>query len=229
MIVFMCMIKRLADKGWRGLAIPTVEDNTVVQRQLGYKMAAMGVASKCKYGYPQAVFQDLNEGKVGSSMVRLTCPHLCQHIDEWENDGAVKALTSELKQSPEWTAALEQVNERHKRTRHMVMRDKDEGVRKLGPAFMDSGIAGLSPGNADVKCVHAQVADSLLSNDNEIGSQLLDRLADRGCDVAGSDVCHQHCAASGPWTYFPAKNKQKLWRTRERRRAMKLRQQQESL
>ncbi|KAK7232045.1 hypothetical protein SO694_00031114 [Aureococcus anophagefferens] len=57
---------------------------------------------------------------------------------------------------------------------------------------MGSGIAGISQGKLEgVKCLHAQVADELLSGDNALGKAILDGLGARGVDVAGSPTCHE--------------------------------------
>ena len=57
--------------------------------------------------------------------------------------------------------------------------------RIYGPRRMrrvlDSGITGLTPSKLDdVKCLHAQLADELLSRDNDVGKAGLDGLAARG-------------------------------------------------
>ncbi|KAJ8608263.1 hypothetical protein CTAYLR_007291 [Chrysophaeum taylorii] len=223
-------LELLASQGWRDVKPATREAVAAIESyQLRHPTSTIAVAGRCAYGYPQAVVMNPNARPrgFGAHLVRLTCPHLCQHIDEWEKDGAVKSQSAAL--LPACAQSLDQVNARHAATRRALVspttaeRAEAELGRKQFDAAMNSGIAGLSPTrNDDIKCVHAHVADHLLSGDNDIGRRLLRRLQDdRACDPEGSSVCHQQCSGQGPWAYLPAKNKQKLWKTRERRKALR--------
>jgi len=101
---------------------------------------------------------------------------------------------------------------------------------ELTELVLDSGVAGMSPAKAEVKCLHAQVADHLCrGRTNPMGALIIDEVAARGVAVNGDSVCRQQCdgacskEAASFW-YVPVKNKHKL-RTRivnrkERRKAM---------
>ena len=217
--------------GWERLSAATSADNAAIEEQLGHKLGrTLGCGGRCKYGYPQAALIDLKPQKVEGHLVRLTCPHLCQYIDEWEAEGAVDSMSKKLKESREWQDALAVVNKRHATTRRSLVRAEaiQETEERLGKGTCDiilnSGIAGVSPLKLnDIKCVHAHVADELLTGANALGKAFLDELSVQGCTVTGSDVCHQHCSGLGPWKYIPIKNKQKLWTTKHRRRVLKSR------
>ena len=74
----------------------------------------------------------------------------------------------------------------------------------------------------DVKCLHAQLADELLSRDNAVGKAVLDGLEARGVDPSGSDVCGEQCSGCvDGWRYTPRKNKQKLRTTRARHKKLR--------
>ena len=47
----------------------------------------------------------------------------------------------------------------------------------------------------DVKCLHAQLADSLVrgADNNVIGRAVQEELQGRGFSLGGSGVCHQQC------------------------------------
>ena len=61
------------------------------------------------------------------------------------------------------------------------------------------------------QCLHAQLADELLSRDNAVGKAVLEGLEARGVDASGSDVCGEQCSGCvDGWRYTPRKNKQKL-------------------
>ena len=74
-----------------------------------------------------------------------------------------------------------------------------------------------------MKCLHAQLADELLSRDNAVGRAVLDGLEARGVDPAGSETC---AASSAPAALMaggtrPPKNKQKLRAARARHKKLR--------
>lgn len=191
-----------------------------VEYQLKNKTSAIAMAGCCKYGYPQAIMLSPNHKKkrFSSHLTRLTCPLMVKEIDEWEAKGGVVEQSEAL--LPEHEEDLASVNERHARTREKLMTPETirAGKKQLGDNFqiaMSSGLAGLAQTD-DVKCLHAQAADALLSGNNPIGDKIIAQLQ----NPTGDDVCHQQCSGQGPWAYYSAKNKQKLRTTRERRKAM---------
>lgn len=221
---------------WSGSKpVEAAERETIELRQLKHQTNGLAVpaVSRCAHGCPQALLQSPYETKFASGLVRLTCPHLVEQIDRWEAEGAVRELNSRLRattgaEGTAWRAAMDSVNERHASTRRKLVSPEAEVKSRaaLGAAFdvaMASGIAGITNGkNDDVKCLHAHVADELLSGENAIGAWILKELESaRGCDAAGTAVCHEQCSGTGPWEYFPVKNKQKLWKTQSRRRDLK--------
>mmetsp|Transcript_3105 Transcript_3105/g.9280 ORF Transcript_3105/g.9280 Transcript_3105/m.9280 type:complete len:136 (+) Transcript_3105:246-653(+) len=109
--------------------------------------------------------------------------------------------------------ALDRVNRRHAKTRTALI-DGDARTRaeaRLGAdAFehaLGSGIAGISQGKLeDLKCLHAQLADELLSGDNALGREILSGLERRGVDAGGSATCAEQCSGcAGGWTSFAAR------------------------
>ena len=73
--------------------------------------------------------------------------------------------------------------------------------------FLDSGVAGVNPlsTNADVKCLHAWLADYLFREqvcsgvDGEItkhpiGEAIVDELVHRGVDIRGTETCNSVCS-----------------------------------
>ena len=109
--------------GWQ-VAAPSADDAAVVEeRQLGHPANMVGVpaVSLCRHGYPQAVLQDPGAHKFGAGMLRLTCPHLCEAIDAWEAEGAVRSLSDELMKEDSNRDALARVNARHAETRRSMV------------------------------------------------------------------------------------------------------------
>lgn len=70
-------------------------------------------------------------------------------------------------------------------------------------AFLQAGVAGASPGldKPDVKCLHAWLADYLFRDDgagddekeHPLGQAVVQALASRGVDVAGTESCRVSC------------------------------------
>jgi len=220
------------------------ERRVIEERQLRHKADALiGVpsVSKCQHGFPQAglsspIGHDTSTGwKPVSGICRLTCPYLVKALDEYEAEGAVAAYNVRLaggEETPEgriWPAALDGANQAHRKLRRALISDEDvERVReRLGSAhedaFMQSGVAGMSPTKLnDVKCLHAQLGDYLLRNDNAVGEAIVKDLEQRGVSLGGNDVCRQQCDVSVPeveggWSYTSTKNHSKL-RTKVQRR-----------
>ncbi|CAH0375578.1 unnamed protein product, partial [Pelagomonas calceolata] len=110
-------------KGWQVAAPSAADADVVEQRQLGHPANMVGVpaVSLCRHGYPQAVLQDPGAHKFGAGMLRLTCPHLCEAVDAWEAEGAVRALSAELLAEDANRDALRKVNERHAVTRKSMV------------------------------------------------------------------------------------------------------------
>ena len=223
----------------------TEHDRRVIEeRQLRHKADALiGVpsVSKCQHGFPQVglsspIGHDTTTGwKPVSGICRLTCPYLVKALDEYEAEGAVAAYNIRLTGGEEtfegrtWPAALDGANQAHRKLRRALMSDEEVArVReRLGSehedAFMQSGVAGMSPTKLnDVKCLHAQLGDYLLRNDNVVGEAIVKDLEQRGVSLGGNDVCRQQCDVSVPeveggWSYVSTKNHSKL-RTKVQRR-----------
>ncbi|KAJ1451468.1 hypothetical protein M885DRAFT_620797 [Pelagophyceae sp. CCMP2097] len=216
---------------------PTADDLLAVeQHQIKHltHTVAVPLSTRCKYGYPQAVLTDptARDQFQGASLLRLTCPHLCEKIDVWEAEGAVKDMSHELFHREDADESHKQdmakTNARHATTRNALVAGNDaaqrDGQKRFGDGYdlvLSSGLAGLTQID-DLKCVHAQVADELLSGSNVVGQRLLSELERRGVDCGGSDVCREQCGGvPDGWEYLPTKNKQKLWQTRQRRKEQK--------
>ena len=209
---------------------PTEEDMRVLEeRQIGHPVSNIkGVGTRCKYGHPMAfAFDPLGrepfqgggrKSKLESGLFRLSCPHLVKAIDEWEREGAVKAINDEIKAeaarsimeddgSSERTLAaqLEEAHEGHCRARHEIIGDRLPALRANAAEageeqaatvdwILQSGIAGQTRSKVDIKCVHAQLGDHFCrSESNAVAAELLRRLGERGAPADGCADCHAQC------------------------------------
>jgi len=201
----------------------------------------LGAGASCRHGYLQAFAwnpvqlegPDNKLTRIHSSLFRLSCPLLVKAIDEWEAQGAVKSINEEARgdESGKLAADLNTAHLQHIVARKEVIGDNLEVAMANASAtqaqvmenIMASGIAGQTLEKTDIKCLHAQVADTLCrSRSNKIGELILERLAARGVDVDGNDGCCEQCnpavaAEQAKFWYVPKKNKSKLRVKRARR------------
>jgi hypothetical protein len=169
-------------------------------------------------------------------MLRLSCPHLVQEIDEYENNGGgIEYFNSLLKDENNQQGKLlrenfKDINNSWKRIRNKAITDNDRNFlnEQLGPLnannLINSGLIGISINRTDdVKCLHAQIADTLIRgpNCNKIGDLALKKLNENGCDTNGCEKkkCYQQCdlnfkRTDDSYYYIPQKNKQKLRQNR---------------
>lgn len=252
----------LTGGGQLRLEEPSAADLEVLEkRQLGHKASSiLGCGMRCKHGFPQAfAFDPLTrapwmvngaelprKSKLESGLFRLSCPMLVRAIDEWEGEGAVRAINDELREQPgdksgcsgggDLAAKLEAAHVGHAAARREIIGERlhlllDEAAAtgeeqtRIITTVLESGIAGQTRSKVDIKCVHAQLADHLCrSESNGLAAELVQRLEARGVDVRGNDECRTQCdmsvpesAARASWWYEPAKNKWKLRKRQHRR------------
>ncbi len=231
------------------------------KRQLGHKVSGVvGCGLRCKHGHPQAFAYDPvtrapwtcngvvlpRKSKLESGLFRLSCPLLVQAIDEWESEGAVRAINDEVRayigsgdgrSGSDLAAELESAHIGHAAARREIIGERlqhvlDEAAaageeqRRIAAMVLDSGIAGQTRSKVDIKCIHAQLADHLCrSQSNGLAAELVRRLEARGVDVHGIDECRAQCdlsvpesAARASWWYEPMKNKWKLRKRQHRRK-----------
>lgn len=171
-----CNVTVIANSTFR---LPTIDHlETIEERQLLHPLKSSQVfcvsSNVCKYGHPQAFgFHPTNGPKVVSGLFRLSCPLLCQAIDEWEGEGGVRQMSDWLRsddrdRGKEWKrVGYEKANEMQKRIRaELAEDDRGKLVSRMGEfnaqRFMESGVAGIpSSQTYNVKCIHAHVADHL--------------------------------------------------------------------
>ena len=207
----------------------------IAERQLDHSLSGVYAveSNRCKHGKVRAMIQYPCSGRVGSGMIRLTCPHLVKEIDEWEAEGAIEQINNIVKDNEELQGNFQNVHEKHAQLRQAAVTDKEKDIiiQKIGKQgsehFLNCGIIGISHNRLDdIKCVHAQVADFLLRgrHENKIGALCVDILEkERDVDINGCTNCKQQCDLNvrkeeANWWYMPAKNKQGLRQSKERRK-----------
>lgn len=215
-------------------AVPLVKDLICIsERQLDHKVSDIFAIDKvgCRHGYPRAFIQyPVGEKAMSSGMLRLSCPHLVKAVDKFEDEGGIDEFNSQLNANMTlqseflainnaWAAIRTTSTSETDRTKIRAVLGKETELQ-----LMTSGIIGITVNKVDdVKCLHAHVADAIVRGEenNIIGSMTLQRLQKRGVPVTGCEECKAQCDSAVPkkqgWWYTPAKNKQKLRTTKNRR------------
>lgn len=176
--------------------------------------------------------------RLNSGLLKLTCPLLVNSVDLLEDDKFMKEINAKLavdneEEDNEWLNCMDDAHKAHATARKELIfgeearRDNeitDESISNasvealkstLGDRgaqhFFDAGVAGANPlaKNADVKCLHAWLADYLfrkastaesqgdtdgLATEHPIGDAIVEALKERGIDISGTDTCHEVCS-----------------------------------
>jgi hypothetical protein len=219
-------------------AVPvTSQDTAVLQKQTGQVapgLAAIGVpsTSKCQHGYPQVFLLNpiVDNKRMNSGLVKLSCPLLVRAIDEMEDEGYISKFTEWVQQEEKVQTSVQESHNIHATVRKQLIRSDDNDnnnstttalqslTDKLGEngaqAFLNSGIAGASIDKPDVKCLHAWLGDYLYrSTDNILGEEIAHVLEqERGIPMCGTADCHKFCNPTSTVLVEPPKprNKQRL-------------------
>ena len=167
--------------------------------------------------------------RLNSGLLKLTCPLLVSSVDILEDDGFMKDINRLLEKNSEgeenkWMECFDDAHKIHADARKELILGKETSDNtendsiqilesKLGQrgakAFLDAGVAGANPSakNADIKCLHAWLADYLFrkvdpsegnlidtSTEHPIGDAIVKALNEQGVHVSGTDTCHEICS-----------------------------------
>ena len=160
----------------------SLADTRMVEKQLGRAPRGLvGVARRCRYGYPQVVIvYPLVEGKPFPSTYWLTCPFLCKAIDRLEAQGWIKQATARAESDEAFRNDLERAHRRYIAARlHLLTREDRMCLRRTGMLrdLAEKGIGGIAD-FARVKCLHLHVAHALVDA-NPVGAMALQQLKKR--------------------------------------------------
>lgn len=173
----------------------------------------VGAGRRCRHGWPQAIVYDpLYREKPGKhyrlgDTTRLTCPLLVSAIDSLEKGGAIGRYNERLQVDKEWQRHLAETNEAHRLLRMRLVVERPEELADVREHYgaqtfavaLGAGLASMRQGSADVKCLHAQVADELVrGGGNAIALQALKDIEDQGIPATGTDECCDNCNVHVP-------------------------------
>lgn len=173
----------------------TEQDSKILCTQMGKApKGVLGIACRCKYGYPQVIVNrpvrvEEEEVNVFPTLFWLTCPYLKTEVSRLESMGLIGEYQEELENSPELAEEMERVHKGYAQVRLGLVPTKVQGkLKDVYPALYkvleETGVGGIR-GNEGIKCLHTHLADYLIRKDNVIGQRVYDLLnGEMNCDSA---------------------------------------------
>jgi len=164
----------------------TEQDHKIIANQLGREpRGVLGIAIRCKYGYPQVIvnrpiISQAEDVTVFSTTLWLTCPYLCRLISTLESIGMIADIQERIADDPEFAELVKQDHESHAQFRSSLVPDEVlESLARKYPSehqvIVSTGVGGTRSPDG-VKCLHAHFADYLARGVNQIGAAVFERL-----------------------------------------------------
>lgn len=158
---------------------PSAADMETVIEQLGRRPRGfLGVARRCRYGFPQVivnhpVFLEGEEPHVFPTLFWLTCPYLNRLVARLESSGHVARWQQCLQEDAQLAAAMQQAHEHYAQQRREVVPDAVQSCLARSYAkhyrvLMESGVGGIR-NQEGIKCLHTHLAHTLAGGPNPVG------------------------------------------------------------
>ncbi|MFH0977528.1 MAG: DUF501 domain-containing protein [Spirochaetota bacterium] len=153
-------------------------DLELIKKQLGSKdVSACGIFKRCKYGFPQIIFQrpvkkaegvnQLNHEAV-SNIIWLTCPYLNYKIHELENASYIKKIKAVIQNSQHLKLKMLKAHADYYFTRNIIFKKYAGSLMADEFDFTESGIGGIRDLSA-IKCLHLHYSHYNLCKYNVAG------------------------------------------------------------
>jgi hypothetical protein len=164
----------------------TQQDYQVITNQLGREpRGVLGIAKRCKYGYPQVivnrpVITKVEQVTVFPTSLWLTCPYLRKMISKIESTGLIGTLQERIAADEEFAEAVKKDHEAHAEFRRSLIPEEVLGaLAKNYPneyqVIAETGVGGTRSYDG-VKCLHAHFGDYLVLGNNTIGKMVYEAL-----------------------------------------------------
>lgn len=161
----------------------TDNDREMIALQLGREARGLlGVAVRCKYGYPQVIVNrpvsiDIADINVFPTLFWLTCPYLRKAVARLESEGFIAHFEERLQEDEEFAKQVEANHDAYAKARlDLIPREVQARLEEDYPerfrVIAHSGIGG-SRSREGVKCLHMHLADYLVQKENVIGEEVV--------------------------------------------------------
>ena len=136
------------------------------------------ISSTCSYGAPSVITcGPILDDEYFPTTYWLTCPTRVKKVSRLESTGWISKLNVELASRDDWKTKLGQAIEEQIELRRELLDGDNEDIL----ALLASGIGG-TVNRANIKCLHAHLADYLITKINPIGEKTANLMGEIECD-----------------------------------------------
>ncbi len=162
------------------------QDHQVIINQLGREpRGVLGIACRCAFGHPSVIVNrpintEVEAITVFPTVFWLTCSHLKRLVSQLESNGMIGEIEAKIEEDPDFAAAVKESHIAHANLRQNLVPDEVKQVLaknypKEYQVLTETGVGGIRSRHG-VKCLHAHLADFLVTDNNIIGKLVYDSL-----------------------------------------------------
>ena len=158
-----------------------IEDRAleILTHQLGREPRGnFTISVTCSCGAPSVITSPpILEDQYFPTTYWLTCPTRRKKISRLESAGWISKLKEELDSRDDWQSRFKQATDDQIAVRGELLEVDDEDVKKM----IVSGIGGTAK-SSNIKCLHAHLADYMITKLNPIGEKTANLIGEIECD-----------------------------------------------
>ena len=153
-------------------------DLDILKKQLNSnEISICGISKKCKFGFPQIIFQNPVKEKKGkntlnyetiSNLMWLTCPYLNFQIHELENHSFIEKIKKIIQNNVVFKNAMLTAHAHYNTVRNFIFTKYAETLFIEKVNVIETGIGGIRNPNG-IKCLHLHFCHYNICRDNIAG------------------------------------------------------------
>ena len=152
------------------------EAKKIVEVQLNRSLRSnVEVVSRCHFDLPAVIKvpSNLDDGTPFPTSYWLTCPMYNKKVGSLESHGLIKELDKQLNENEDLRKLWSDRQRSYEEERNKGRKNKKEKIIPKG------GVGGATE---SIKCLHAHLADELVTNKNYIGKIVLESVGGFNCE-----------------------------------------------
>lgn len=161
----------------------SVEQREIIKGQIGREPDnLLGILRYCPFNQPAVLLtHPYRPGKgVFPTSYWLSCPYLVRAVSRLEAGGMIKELSELLRQDQEFRAKLARSHQAYAKLRYSLLTKEERALitnnfPNLLGVLQGSGVGGIVE-QKGIKCLHAHLADYLITGENPVGKLVWARL-----------------------------------------------------
>jgi len=159
----------------------SIEDRTleILTYQLGRRpRGEIKIGATCSYGAPSVIIcPPILGDEYFPTTYWLSCPTRKKKVSRLESDSWISKLQNELDIRADWQSRLKQAIEKQIAVRRGLIDIDDSKAADM----ISSGIGGTAE-SFNIKCIHAHLADYMISKINPVGEKTANLTGEIQCD-----------------------------------------------